>query len=701
MARTVSLITTVFNEERSIGALLDSIIRQRRQPDEIVIVDAGSTDRTREIIEGYIARGLRAILLVEPDASRAHGRNLAISRASGEIIASIDAGCLAEQEWLAELVAPFESLNPPEVVSGYYVPGGVVRFEEAVAVATVPALNEVNPDTFLPSSRSVAFLRAAWRQVGGYPEHVEFAEDTLFDTYLKGIGCRFHFQPTARVRWRMASSLPAVFRQFRNYAVSDGELGQLFPHYQKAFLLPIAVAFALLLTALSGWLALLFPVLAGLYWGRYFRRARRRGAEPRVAAYAPLINFTVDLAHILGYSIGYLRRRPAVPHVATGRPLSVAQLTYTYQPITGGADVYVSQLADLITAAGHHHVVYQRRTDTTAPGVRFVPNPLQGRPFEFWTQTLGLFRLWRELMAHDVVICHYPPYLLALAFMSLFTRGPLRVGLSHGVFWDDRPASLGSRLKAWIARVAFTRAHLYIANDTHFLREMGIRVRPKHRMHRELGPGVWFIPNAVDTNEFHAVPTYAEMRAMNAVLVPRNLFRNRGIELAVQAFDLFRREHADTTLVIAGGGGQPDYIAQVRTDVARRGLQKSVIFAGSIPHHELPAVYSSARLTLIPSLCGEGTSLSALESMACGTATICTWVAGLKDLPGPHAEPNPRALAEVMHQVYLKRLATGDEQRQMVASHYSLPQWRRSWRQAFRTVGVHMEARQQQQLPME
>ena len=100
MPRAVTLITTVYNEERSIGPLLGSLIAQSRQPEEIIIVDAGSTDRTQEIISDYLARGLPAKLIVEPGASRSRGRNLAIEQARGEIIACIDAGCLAKRDWL-------------------------------------------------------------------------------------------------------------------------------------------------------------------------------------------------------------------------------------------------------------------------------------------------------------------------------------------------------------------------------------------------------------------------------------------------------------------------------------------------------------------------------------------------------------------------------------------------------------------------
>ena len=62
--RTIALIATVLDEESAIGSLLDSILAQTRPPDEIIICDAGSTDRTREIIGQYQARGLQARLLV-------------------------------------------------------------------------------------------------------------------------------------------------------------------------------------------------------------------------------------------------------------------------------------------------------------------------------------------------------------------------------------------------------------------------------------------------------------------------------------------------------------------------------------------------------------------------------------------------------------------------------------------------------------
>jgi len=199
--------------------------------------------------------------------------------------------------------------------------------------------------------------------------------------------------------------------------------------------------------------------------------------------------------------------------------------------------------------------------------------------------------------------------------------------------------------------------------------------------------------NGADTARFQPSPPVPELSALSPILVPRNLFPNRGIHLAIQAFALFLREHPNTTLLIVGGGGQPRYLEQLRHLVEHLGLAERVVFHGPVPHGDLPAIYASAHLTLIPSLCGEGTSLAALESMACSTATICTDVAGLRDLPGPHAPPTPEGLAEVMLRVYPERDRVGEEQRRQVLAEYSLDRWRECWHQALAGVGLALESR--------
>jgi len=120
----VSLIATVLNEEASIGQWMASLAAQTRWPDEIVICDGGSQDRTVDIIrERGMAYGLPMTILVRPGSNIAQGRNAAIAQATGEIIACTDAGVWLEPTWLEEILRPFgPSGDQADAVSGFFLP---------------------------------------------------------------------------------------------------------------------------------------------------------------------------------------------------------------------------------------------------------------------------------------------------------------------------------------------------------------------------------------------------------------------------------------------------------------------------------------------------------------------------------------------------------------------------------------------------
>jgi len=220
----VSLICTLKNEEASIKEFLDSLLSQSRPPDEIIIVDGGSTDESVEIIKSYIKKGDPIKLIVKNGVNIAKGRNVAIKNAKYDIIASTDAGCRIDKYWLENLIKSFEVDPSVDVVSGWYEADVITDFEECVAELTYPKLERVvrNSDKFLPSSRSVAYKKESWRKAKGYPEWLYTAEDTLFDLNLKNIGSKIVFAKDAVVYWRPRSNIKDVFRQFYLYSRGNG-----------------------------------------------------------------------------------------------------------------------------------------------------------------------------------------------------------------------------------------------------------------------------------------------------------------------------------------------------------------------------------------------------------------------------------------------------------------------------------------------
>ena len=313
MAVAVSVIATVLNEADTIDVLLDSLLAQSRAPDEVVIVDGGSRDGTLDKLEGFAARAaFGAKVLSRPGCNISQGRNAAIAAARGLIIASTDAGVRLELDWLEQLVAPFESTEPPDVVGGFFVPQPHSLFELVLGATTLPLLEEVDPDTFYPSSRSVAFRRSAWEGVGGYPEWLDYCEDLLFDFALRDAGCAFAFAPRASVYFRPRSTLRAYLRQYYRYARGDGKADFWRWRHLVRYATYLGMAPVLLwLTCIHHplWLSVLGLGLVAMMhrpWRRLSPRLAALSPRDRVVAlcWMPIIQWAGDLAKMVGYPVG-------------------------------------------------------------------------------------------------------------------------------------------------------------------------------------------------------------------------------------------------------------------------------------------------------------------------------------------------------------------------------------------------------------
>src|SRR3990172_9902871 len=158
----VSVCVTVLNEEGSVGELIQSLLSQTKKPDEIFIVDGGSTDKTVGIIRHYQKKDKRIKLLVEK-GSTAHGRNTAIELAKNPIIVSTDAGCVAKPDWLEKITEPFKYKNVG-LVAGFYEMQAVNPMQEAMNIFHGITPKMYDPVKFLPSARSVAFRKSVWER---------------------------------------------------------------------------------------------------------------------------------------------------------------------------------------------------------------------------------------------------------------------------------------------------------------------------------------------------------------------------------------------------------------------------------------------------------------------------------------------------------------------------------------------------------
>jgi glycosyltransferase involved in cell wall biosynthesis len=310
----VSVIATVKNEGEAIRKLLDSLEAQTRMPDEVVIVDGGSTDGTLDILMEYVGR-LPLRVIVKEGCNISQGRNAAIAASSGEIIASTDAGVRLSRNWLEELIKPFEGENPPNVVSGFFLPDPKTVFETALGATTLPALADIKPKRFLPSSRSVAYRRDAWERVGGYPEWLDYCEDLILDFKLRELG-PFAFAPKAIAYFRPRANLKEFVIQYFRYARGDGKADLWRRRHAIRYLTYFLVTPLLLLLGLVRspfWWGLILIGAAIVFWTPYKRLL------PMISGYSfkdkikailwvPVIRVVGDLSKMAGYPFGVLWR---------------------------------------------------------------------------------------------------------------------------------------------------------------------------------------------------------------------------------------------------------------------------------------------------------------------------------------------------------------------------------------------------------
>lgn len=303
----ISVCITVLNEEESVGRLLDSLLAQTKRPDEIVIVDGGSSDHTIEIINHYQRRFSKVKLLKEK-CTRAKGRNLSIEIAKSQIVAMTDAGCVAHKNWLSRITEPFRN-EEVGVAAGFYDMVYRNNFEqsESIFLGVTPNKFDIS---FLPSTRSVAFRKSIWEKVGGFPENInDTAEDTVFNYRLLTNSVKIARVKNARVGWGMPKSLKEFFLKIFSYAKGDAQTKIFyFPtkgimsHNIKAIFVLVRYVLGIVLLFLSfnySPLLLWILILLFLYVLWSYKKAKFWGI---------ILQFTSDFAVMSGFLMGLMGR---------------------------------------------------------------------------------------------------------------------------------------------------------------------------------------------------------------------------------------------------------------------------------------------------------------------------------------------------------------------------------------------------------
>jgi rhamnosyltransferase len=218
---SLALIIRCFNEEAHIGRLLTGALRQTRPPDEIVVVDSGSTDDTVAIASQFDVQ----VVSITPDQfSFGHALNVGIAASTAEIAIFASAHVYPVYDnWIEELVAPFADESVALTYGRQQTPPGGRFSEQRLLSQWFPARSARRQRHPFCNNANAAIRRAIWEQ-RPYDEQLTGLEDLDWAKYAMGSGHSISYVAEAPVVHVHDESFVQVFNRYRREAIAHKDI---------------------------------------------------------------------------------------------------------------------------------------------------------------------------------------------------------------------------------------------------------------------------------------------------------------------------------------------------------------------------------------------------------------------------------------------------------------------------------------------
>jgi len=247
----VSVVIPVLNTDQTVGLTLNSLLSQTYENREIIVVDGGSTDKTKDIVRKYPVK-----LIESEKKSIPYQKNLGIKNSKGEIVAFTDADCVVDKNWLKHLIQNY-SCDSIVACGGAILPYTTpyVNNKPQTIVERFSAKELINPYFYFKTdkpielkkikksfrSECISFIsdcilggNSSYRKdflnkVGGFDNNIKIGEDIDICYRIHKMGLPIIWDPRAIVYHPPKRTINGLIAQYYEYGKCEA------PIYRKHF----------------------------------------------------------------------------------------------------------------------------------------------------------------------------------------------------------------------------------------------------------------------------------------------------------------------------------------------------------------------------------------------------------------------------------------------------------------------------------
>ncbi|MDP8227315.1 MAG: glycosyltransferase [Candidatus Celaenobacter polaris] len=265
----ISIIVPAYNRADEIEEFLSSFDRQTAKNFEVIVVDDGSTDKAKEVVESHI-QNLLLHYFHQQNKGPGEARNLGMQKAKGNIFVFIDSDCTVPIDYIENLThhlekEDFDAFGGPDTCHESFSPFlKAINYSMTSFIGTGGTRGTKGKQLakYYPRSFNMGIKRKVYEKIGGM-NALRHGQDMDFSNRIYKAGFKVKFLPDVFVYHKRRTNIKRFFKQIFNWGVTRINLGRIDSKMLKSIhVLPALALVGYLVTII---LAFFIPIMKYIF----------------------------------------------------------------------------------------------------------------------------------------------------------------------------------------------------------------------------------------------------------------------------------------------------------------------------------------------------------------------------------------------------------------------------------------------------